>query len=61
MVKFSQEEPVNAGDPQCSILGTTPVLLYISDLSDDVICNIAIHADNTTLCCKCAGFELTFQ
>ena len=28
-------------------------LLYINDLPDDVICNIAIHADNTTLYCKC--------
>ena len=25
----------------------------INDLSDDVICNIAIYADDTTLYCNC--------
>ena len=29
------------------------VLLYINGLSDDVICNIAIFADDTTLYSKC--------
>ena len=28
---------------------TAPFLLYSSDFTDDVICNIAIYADNTTL------------
>ena len=28
-------------------------LLYINDLPDDVICNIAICPDHTTLCPKC--------
>ena len=28
-------------------------LLYINDLPDDVICNIAIYADDTTLYSKC--------
>ena len=51
--KFSQEYPVNAGIPQGSILGLTLFLLYINDLPDDVICNIAIYADDTTLYCKC--------
>ena len=27
--------------------------MYINDLPDDVICNIAIYADNTTLYSKC--------
>ena len=51
--KSSQEYPINAGVPQCSILGPTLFLLYIDDLPDDVICKIAIHADNTTLYSTC--------
>ena len=51
----SQEYPVNAGVPQGFILGPILFLLYINDLPDDVICDIAIYADNTTLYCKCDG------
>ena len=47
--KSSQEDPVNAGDPQRSILGPTLFLLNINDLPGDVICNIAIYADDTIL------------
>ena len=46
--KSSQEYPFIAGVPQGSILGPT-LLLYINDLPDDVICNIPIYADDTTL------------
>ena len=51
--KYSQEHPVNAGVPQGSILGTTLFLLHINDLPDDIICNIAIYADDTILYSNC--------
>ena len=50
--KCSQENSVNAGVPQGSILGPTLFLLKINDLPDDV-CNIAIYADDTNLYSKC--------
>ena len=51
--KSSQEYPVNAGVPQGSIHGPTLFRLYINDLPDDVICDIAICADDATLYSKC--------
>ena len=51
--KSPREYPVNAGVPQGFILGPTLFLLYIKDLSDDVICDIAIYADDATLYFKC--------
>ena len=51
--KYSQEYPVNSGVPNESILGPTLSSQYINDLSDDVICNIVIYADDTTLYSKC--------
>ena len=60
--KSSQEYPVNVGVPQGSILGLTLFLQYINDLPDDVICSIAIYADNTTLYSKCGkAFDLWQQ
>ena len=49
----SQEDPVNAGVPEGSILGPSLFLLYIIDLPDDVMCDIAVYADDTTLYSKC--------
>ena len=47
--KSSQEYPVNAGVSQGSILSSRLFLLYINDLHDDAICDIAIYADDTSL------------
>ena len=51
--KYSQKYPANAGVSQSSILGPTVFLLYINDLPDNVICNITIYADDSTLYSKC--------
>ena len=48
-MKSSQEYPVNAGVAQVFILGPILFLLYINDLPDDVVCDIAIYADDTIL------------
>ena len=51
--KSSQEYPVNAGVPQGSILCPALFLLYINNLPDDVICDIAVYGNDTTLYSKC--------
>ena len=51
--KSSQEHPVSAGVPQGSILGSTLFLIYINDFPYDVICNVIVYADGTTLYSKC--------
>ena len=45
--------PVNTGVPQCSILGSAFFRLYINDLPDYVIFNIAVSTDDISLHCKC--------
>ena len=43
-----QEFLVNVTVPQCSNFGPILFLLYINDLLDVFICDIAIYADDTT-------------
>ena len=59
--KSSHEYPLNVGVPQCSILRPTLFLLYINDLPYDVICDIAIYADDTTLYSKCDRVSVLWQ
>ena len=47
-----QECPVNTGVPQGSILVAKLFPLYLNDL-DDVVCNIAPYADDSTLSSSC--------
>ena len=47
--KLSQDYQVNARVRQVSIPGLSVFLLYINEIPDDIICNIAIYADDTTL------------
>ena len=49
--KSLQEYPVNVGVPQGSILGPA-LFLFINEFPDNVICNTAICADDTTLYSK---------
>ena len=51
--KSLQEDSVYVGVAQGFILCPTFFSLYINDLPNDVICNIAIYGDDTTLYCKC--------
>ena len=51
-VKSSQGYPVNTGAPQAYSVHPAFFLLYINDLPDDVICNIAMYADDATLYSK---------
>ena len=59
--RSSQEYLVNTGVLQGSILGPTLFLLYINDLPDDVICDIAIYADDITLYNKCDQASVLWQ
>ena len=51
--KCSKKYRVNAGVLQGPILASTLLLLYINNLPNDAICNIAIYADDTTLLSRC--------
>ena len=48
-----REYPVNGGVLQGSILGPTFFLLHVNGLPDNVICDITISADDSTVRSKC--------
>ena len=52
-LKWEVDTPLRTMVSQGSILGPTLFLVYTNDLPDDVICNIAIYADGTTLYSEC--------
>ena len=58
--KLSHEYPVNPRVLQSFVLGPK-LFLYINDLPDDVICNITIYGDYTTLCSKCDEASAMWQ
>ena len=60
-IKSSQEYPVNAGVPQASILGATLFSLYVNDLANYFISDIAFYADDTTLYSNCSQVSDLWQ
>ena len=52
-VKSSQDYSANPGVSDDASFGPALFQVYINDLPDDFICNIAISADDTTLYSKC--------
>ena len=49
--EFSRWETVNAGLPQGSTLGPFLFLLFINDIENEVLNNIKMFADDTSLYC----------
>lgn len=47
------EYPIDTSVPQDSILCTLLSLLYINDLPDNLICNVAVYAGGTAVYFRC--------
>ena len=52
-MKWEVDTALQTTVSQGSIFSPKLFLVYINDLPDDVICNIAIYADDTTLYSEC--------
>ena len=46
---YSSFKPISAGVPQGSVLGPSLFLLYINDIADNLVNNIRLFADGTSL------------
>ena len=46
---FSKQKTINVGVPQGSVLGPLPFLIYIDDISDELIGLARLFADDTSL------------
>ena len=46
---YSSFKPISAGAPQGSVLGPCLFLLYINDIADNLVNNIRLFADDTSL------------
>ena len=49
---FSQPASVSCGVPQGSILGPLSFLIYVSDMSKAVKCDLFLYLDDTCLICQ---------
>ena len=55
--QISKLHGINAGVPQGSLLGPLLFIIFINDLPDNLLCDVTIYADDTTLSVSYSGAE----